>query len=106
MNQRTEEELVRVVDLLGEEWLHQPRLSITVALIKATYSNAKGNLSTEHLPAPDLDHHDGPGRPHLRRHRHSAGRQHRRRPAASTRDWSRFPVTWWTPLSPRPPTSR
>lgn len=50
MNDRTTEDLVEVINLLGEEWLFYRRVPIQVALIKATYADTNGNLSGEHLP--------------------------------------------------------
>jgi propionate CoA-transferase len=49
MNARTREceQLVRVVELDGEEWLYFPRIKIDVALIRGTYVDTHGNLSYE-----------------------------------------------------------
>jgi len=47
MNRRTSVDLVRVIELDGEEWLHFPRLKIDVALVRGTTADAKGNVSAE-----------------------------------------------------------
>lgn len=47
MNAITKEQLVRVVELDGEEWLFFPRLKIDVAIIRGTYIDTHGNLSYE-----------------------------------------------------------
>ena len=47
MNARTEEPLVEIVTLDGEEWLRYKSFPVTVALIRATYADARGNLSME-----------------------------------------------------------
>lgn len=44
----TEEDLVKVVELDGEEWLHYQSLDIDVALIRGTYADENGNLTVDH----------------------------------------------------------
>lgn len=44
---RGQEQLVRVMELDGEEWLFFPRFKIDVALIRGTYVDTHGNLSYE-----------------------------------------------------------
>lgn len=45
LNSATTEDLVRVVELDGQEWLFYPSPKFDVALIRATYADEKGNLS-------------------------------------------------------------
>lgn len=47
MNKRTTEDLVRLVELGEEEWLHFPSLKIDVAFIRGTTADLKGNISAE-----------------------------------------------------------
>jgi propionate CoA-transferase len=49
MNARTREceQLVRVMEIDGEEWLFFPRIKIDVAVIRGTYIDTHGNLSYE-----------------------------------------------------------
>ena len=48
MNARTTEELVRVVEFDGEEWLYVKAIPIDVAIIRGTTADEAGNLSMEH----------------------------------------------------------
>ncbi|MFO1352275.1 MAG: acyl CoA:acetate/3-ketoacid CoA transferase [Gammaproteobacteria bacterium] len=48
MNAKTREDLVRVVEFNGEEWLHYRNLAPDVAIIRATTADENGNLSMEH----------------------------------------------------------
>lgn len=48
MNAATVEDLVRVVQFDGEEWLHYPAIPIDVAIVRGTTADEKGNISTEH----------------------------------------------------------
>ncbi|MGT2958272.1 acyl CoA:acetate/3-ketoacid CoA transferase [Streptococcus bovimastitidis] len=41
----TKEELIKLVEFNGEEWLHYPNLKIDVAFIRGTYSDENGNIS-------------------------------------------------------------
>ncbi len=50
MNQRTTDELVRLMSLADKEWLFYSPIPVTVAVIRATYADSKGNLSVDHLP--------------------------------------------------------
>ena len=50
LNARTTEDLVELLAIDGEEWLRYRPLRIDVALIRATTSDARGNLTTEHEP--------------------------------------------------------
>jgi len=47
LNARTIEPLVELLTLDGEEWLRYKSVPVHVALIRATYADAKGNLSME-----------------------------------------------------------
>jgi propionate CoA-transferase len=47
MNAVTKEELVRVVELEGEEWLFFPRFHLHVALVRGTTADTKGNITSE-----------------------------------------------------------
>jgi acyl CoA:acetate/3-ketoacid CoA transferase len=48
MNERTTEEIVRVVEFDGEEWLYIKTIPIDVAIIRGTTADEWGNLSFEH----------------------------------------------------------
>ena len=47
LNARTSEPLVEVLTLDGEEWLRYRSVPVHVGLIRATYADARGNLSME-----------------------------------------------------------
>jgi propionate CoA-transferase len=48
MNERTIEEIVRVVNFEGDEWLFFPSIPPNVAVIRATTADERGNLTMEH----------------------------------------------------------
>ena len=48
INQVTKEDLVEVIQLGGEEWLWYKPFPITVALIRGTSADERGNISIEH----------------------------------------------------------
>jgi propionate CoA-transferase len=48
MNAATAEDLVRVVEFDGEEWLHYPAIPIDVAIVRGTTADELGNVSMEH----------------------------------------------------------
>ncbi|HEU0116472.1 MAG TPA: acyl CoA:acetate/3-ketoacid CoA transferase, partial [Thermomicrobiales bacterium] len=48
MNAATTEDLVRVVQFDGEEWLYYRAIPVDVAIIRATTADERGNLSYEH----------------------------------------------------------
>lgn len=48
MNDATTEEIVRVVEFDGEEWLYFKAIPVDVAIIRATTADEIGNLSMEH----------------------------------------------------------
>ena len=48
MNDRTQEEIVRVVEFDGDEWLYFPSIGIDVAIIRGTSADEQGNISMEH----------------------------------------------------------
>ena len=48
MNQVTREDLVRVVEFEGEEWLFYRTLPIDVAIVRGTTADELGNISMEH----------------------------------------------------------
>ncbi|MFO1298806.1 MAG: malonate decarboxylase subunit alpha [Burkholderiaceae bacterium] len=50
LNARTTADLVDLLEIDGEEWLRYRPMRIDVALIRATTSDARGNLTTEHEP--------------------------------------------------------
>jgi propionate CoA-transferase len=52
MNGAAREDLVRVVELDGAEWLHFRPLPPDVAIIRGTSADARGNVSMEHEAAP------------------------------------------------------
>jgi propionate CoA-transferase len=47
MNSITNEPLVHVVELAGEEWLFFPCFPVTVAIVRGTTADTKGNISSE-----------------------------------------------------------
>lgn len=47
MNAITTEDLVRVMEIDGEEWLFFPRLKIDVSLVRGTTADPKGNITSE-----------------------------------------------------------
>ncbi len=47
MNSITTEEIVRVIELDGEEWLFYPSLKFDVALVRGTTADLKGNITSE-----------------------------------------------------------
>ncbi|MDM0059224.1 acyl CoA:acetate/3-ketoacid CoA transferase [Variovorax fucosicus] len=48
INQRTQEELVRVMEIDGEEWLFYKAFPVNVALIRGTTADPAGNITMEH----------------------------------------------------------
>ena len=50
MNDITKDDICRLVEIDGEEWLFYPAFPIDVAIIKATYADESGNISMEHEP--------------------------------------------------------
>jgi propionate CoA-transferase len=48
MNRVTAEEIVRVVEFDGEEWLYFRAIPIDVAIVRGTTADELGNISTEH----------------------------------------------------------
>jgi propionate CoA-transferase len=48
MNECTVEEIVRVVNFEGDEWLFFPSIAPNVAVIRATTADERGNLTMEH----------------------------------------------------------
>src|SRR5215216_6862525 len=48
MNRATEEEIVRVVEFDGDEWLLYRAIPIDVAIVRGTTADQLGNISTEH----------------------------------------------------------
>jgi acyl CoA:acetate/3-ketoacid CoA transferase len=47
MNTITTEEIVRVIEIDGEEWLFYPSLKFDVALVRGTTADMKGNITAE-----------------------------------------------------------
>jgi propionate CoA-transferase len=47
MNSRTTEDLVKLVEFDGDEWLHYPPPKIDVALIRGTLADEKGNITLD-----------------------------------------------------------
>jgi acyl CoA:acetate/3-ketoacid CoA transferase len=52
MNAATREDLVRVVEFDGQEWLYMRSIPVDVAIIRSTTADEYGNLSIEHEGAP------------------------------------------------------
>ena len=52
MNDATREDLVRVVEFDGQEWLYMRSIPVDVAIIRATTADEHGNLTMEHEGAP------------------------------------------------------
>lgn len=48
MNKAAKEDIVKLVDFDGEEWLHFPNIPPDVAIIRGTTADEKGNISMEH----------------------------------------------------------
>ena len=48
INKRTKDDIVRVMEIDGEEWLFYKAFPITVALIRGTTADLSGNISMEH----------------------------------------------------------
>ena len=48
INSVTKEDLISVVELNGEEWLHYANLPVNVAIIRGTTADVNGNITTEH----------------------------------------------------------
>src|SRR5207244_4056845 len=48
INKRTREDIVRVMQIDGEEWLFYKAFPITVALVRGTTSDLTGNITMEH----------------------------------------------------------
>ena len=47
MNEITREDLVRVIEIDGEEWLYWPRFSFDVAFVRGTTADTRGNITSE-----------------------------------------------------------
>lgn len=47
MNERTTEDLIRVIELGGEEWLWYPTLHFDIGLVRGTTADCHGNLTCE-----------------------------------------------------------
>ena len=47
MNKRAQEDLVKVVELEGEEWLFFPNIPVNVALVRGTTADENGNITYE-----------------------------------------------------------
>ena len=52
MNRAAREDLVRVLELDGAEWLHFRPLSPDVAIVRGSTADARGNISMKHEAAP------------------------------------------------------
>lgn len=48
MNKAAKDDIVKLVDMGGEEWLHFPNIPPDVAIIRGTTADEKGNISMEH----------------------------------------------------------
>ncbi len=52
MNRAAQDDLVRLVEFDGEQWLHLENIRPDVAIIRGTTADGRGNLSMEHEAAP------------------------------------------------------
>jgi propionate CoA-transferase len=52
MNRAAKDDIVKLVELDGEEWLHIKNVPPDVAIIRGTTADARGNISMEHEAAP------------------------------------------------------
>lgn len=50
MNEITQGDIARVMEIDGEEWLFYPRFDLDVAIMRATYADDRGNISFEKEP--------------------------------------------------------
>ena len=48
MNKAAKEDIVKIVDFDGEEWMHFPNIHPDVAIIRGTTADENGNISMEH----------------------------------------------------------
>src|SRR5208337_4444903 len=47
MNSKTTEDLVKVIQLEGQEWLHYPPVKVDIAIIRGTVADEEGNLTED-----------------------------------------------------------
>ncbi|HIU75837.1 MAG TPA: malonate decarboxylase subunit alpha [Candidatus Pelethocola excrementipullorum] len=47
MNKSAKEDLVKIINIDGEEWLHYPNINIDVALVRGTTADENGNITYE-----------------------------------------------------------
>ena len=47
MNKNTTQDVVKVIELDGQEWLHYPTFKVDVAIIRGTVADEKGNLTED-----------------------------------------------------------
>ena len=52
MNRAAKADIVKLVELDGQEWLHLPNIPPDVAIIRGTTADARGNIAMEHEAAP------------------------------------------------------
>jgi acyl CoA:acetate/3-ketoacid CoA transferase len=52
MNRAAQDDIVRLIELGGEEWLHIENIPPDVAIIRGTTADRRGNISMEHEAAP------------------------------------------------------
>jgi propionate CoA-transferase len=52
MNRAAKDDIVKLIELDGKEWLHLPNIPPDVAIIRGTTADARGNISMEHEAAP------------------------------------------------------
>ena len=79
VNDVTTDDIVKLVEVEGEEWLFYKATPINVAFIRGTSADPFGNVSMERESLTARQPGAGDGRPQQRRHRYCAGRAHRRR---------------------------
>ena len=96
INEVTTKDIVKLVEVDGEEWLFYKVGTVDVAFIRGTTADPSGNISMETRGADPRQPGPGHGGQELQRHRHRPGGAHRRAGLAAIPGTSRFRGSWWT----------